>query len=35
VGSRPRPEEYRTPMIENVPLRRDIMRAWEEERETG
>jgi len=24
------PEEYRTSMIENVPLHRDIMRAWEE-----
>jgi hypothetical protein len=24
------PEEYHTSMIENVPLHRDIMRAWEE-----
>jgi tetratricopeptide (TPR) repeat protein len=24
------PEDYRTSMIENVPLHRDIMRAWEE-----
>jgi tetratricopeptide (TPR) repeat protein len=24
------PEEYRTSMLENVPLHRDIMRAWEE-----
>ncbi|MHC4669892.1 MAG: hypothetical protein ACYTFD_15995 [Planctomycetota bacterium] len=23
-------EEYRDSMIENVPLRRDIMRVWEE-----
>ncbi|MHC4224979.1 MAG: hypothetical protein ACYSUN_13385, partial [Planctomycetota bacterium] len=24
------PEEYRTSMVENVPLHRDIMRAWDE-----
>jgi serine/threonine protein kinase/tetratricopeptide (TPR) repeat protein len=29
------PEEYREAMIENVPLHRDIMEAWEEEGERG
>jgi tetratricopeptide (TPR) repeat protein/predicted Ser/Thr protein kinase len=29
------PEEYRDSMIENVPLHRDIMKAWEEHGEKG
>ena len=29
------PEEYRTSMLENVPLHRDIMKAWEEHGEKG
>jgi hypothetical protein len=29
------PEDCRTSMIENVPLHRDIMRAWEEHGESG
>ena len=29
------PEEYRRSMLENVPLHRDIMKAWEEHGEKG